>query len=129
VSVAGYRDMLFEIDRWNMAEFKKLLDLLDSYDEGGGRTLLDNTVTLYTNEFSDGQAHTTGDLPIIIVGGAGYFKLGRSILLNNTQAGTAGVGRGEGKSNQLLCTVLNAVGVPTSQFSDGAPGELNELKA
>jgi hypothetical protein len=128
-SVQGYRDMLLEIDRWNMTEFRKLLDLLDGYDEGGGRTLLDNTVTLYTNEFSDGQAHTTGDLPIIIVGGAGYFKLGRSILLTNTQAGGGGVGPGEGKSNQLLCTVLNAVGVPTSQFSDGAPGELNELKA
>jgi hypothetical protein len=102
---------------------------LDGYDEGGGRTLLDNTVTLYTNEFSDGQGHTTGDLPVIIVGGGGYFKLGQSIVANGSTAAVAGVGRGQGNSNRLLCTVLNAVGVPTSRFSDGAPGELTELRA
>ena len=128
-AVVGYRDMLHDIDRWNMTEFRKLLDLLDGYDEGDGRTLLDNTVTLYTNEFSDGQGHTTGDLPVIVVGGGGYFKLGQSILVNGSTASTAGVARGQGNSNKLLCTVLNAVGVPTSRFSDGEPGELTDLKA
>lgn len=127
--VAGYRELLTEIDRWNMGEFAKLLALLDGYDEGDGRTLLDNTVTLYTNEFSDGQGHTTGDLPIMIVGGGGYFKLGQSILARGSEAAVAGVGRGEGNSNKLLCTVLNAVGVPTSAFSDGPAGELSELRA
>jgi hypothetical protein len=127
--VSGYKTMLSEIDRWNMGEFKKLLDLLDSYEQGNGRTLLDNTVVLSTNEFSDGQGHTTGDLPIIIVGGAGYFKLGRSIPITGSQLTTAGTGRGLGNSNRLLCTVLNAVGVPTSRFSDGEPGELEDLKA
>ncbi len=127
--VVGYRDLLHEIDRWNMGELKKLLDLLDGYDEGGGRTLLDNTVVLYTNEFSDGQGHTTGDLPIMIAGGAGYFKLGRSVLVTNSDPATTGVSRGEGNSNKLLATVLNAVGVPTSRFSDGAEGELTELRA
>jgi hypothetical protein len=47
--------------------------------------LLDNTVTLYSNEFSHGQG--------------------------------------------LLATVLNLVGVPTAAFSDGLPGEFDELKA
>jgi Protein of unknown function (DUF1552) len=127
--VDGYRDMLFDIDRWNMQEFRKLLDLLDGYAEGDGRTLLDNTVVLYSNEFSDGLGHTTGDLPIMIVGGAGYFKLGASVLARRSDPILAGVARGEGNSNRLLCTVLNAVGVPTSRFSDGAEGELTELKA
>src|SRR5690606_35198442 len=48
--VAGWQDMLHQIDRWNISEFAKLLGLLDSYDEGGGRSLLDNSVVLYTNE-------------------------------------------------------------------------------
>lgn len=127
--VDGFRELLSEIDRWNMGEFKKLLDLLDGYAEGDGRTLLDNTVTLYTNEFSDGQGHTTGDLPIMLVGGAGHFKLGQSVLVRGSDASAAGVGRGEGNSNKLLCTVLNAVGVPTSRFSDGPEGQLPELLA
>jgi Protein of unknown function (DUF1552) len=129
VSVSGYRDMLYAIDRWNVGEFKKLLDVLDSYSEAGGRTLLDNTVAMYTNEFSHGQGHTTGDLPIIIAGGNGYFKTGQSVLINGSRADIAGVTGANGNSNKMLATVLNAVGIPTSRWSDGQAGELTELKS
>jgi hypothetical protein len=125
--VSGYRDMLFAIDRWNMAEFVKLLDLLDGYAEAGGRTLLDNTVVLYSNEFSHGQGHTTGDLPLIVAGGAGYFTLGRSILVNGSNDDIAGESGANGYSHRMLCTVLNASGVPTQSWNGGA--ELTELKA
>jgi hypothetical protein len=100
---------------------------MDGYDEGGGRSLLDNTVTLYSNEFSHGQGHTTGDLPYMLIGGAGYFKLGQSIVVQGGKADIAG--EAQGTSNKLLATVLNAVGVPTPSFSDGPPGEFDELKA
>jgi hypothetical protein len=68
-------------------------------------------------------------LPIIVAGGAGYFKLGQSILLQGSRAEIAGVTGANGNSNKMLATVLNAVGVPTSQWSDGPVGELTELKA
>ncbi len=125
--LAGFQDMLFQIDQWNTGELAKLLDLLDSYPESEGRTLLDNTVVLYTNEFSHGQGHTTGDLPIMIVGGAGYFKQGESLVLNGSRADIGGVTGENGHSHRLLCTVLNAVGVPTPSWNGG--GELTELKA
>jgi hypothetical protein len=125
--VDGYKDMLFAIDRWNTSEFVKLLDLLDSYEEAGGRSLLDNTVVLFTNEFSHGEGHTTGDLPIIIAGGAGAFRLGQSVLLSGSTADIAGVTGANGQSHRMLCTVLNAVGVPTEQWNGGA--ELSELRA
>ncbi len=126
-AVDGYKDMLFAIDRWNVAEFVKLLDLLDGYAEGGGRSLLDNTLVLYTNEFSHGQGHTTGDLPIVIAGAKGSFQTGKSVLLSGSQADIAGVTGTNGQSHRLLCTVLNAVGVPTQQWNGGA--ELTELRA
>jgi hypothetical protein len=119
--------MLHEIDRWNMSEFSKLLTLLDSYQEGDGKTLLDNTVVLYTNEFSHGQGHTTGDLPMIIAGGAGYFRLGESLVINGSSTDIGGASGTSGHSHKMLCTVLNAVGVPTQQWNGGA--ELTELKA
>lgn len=125
--LSGWQDMLHEIDVWNMGEFAALLSLLDSYEEGEGRTLLDNTVVLCTNEFSHGQGHTTGDLPIIIAGGAGYFRLGESLVINGSSADIAGVGGTSGHSHKMLCTVLNAVGVATDQWNGGA--ELTELKA
>lgn len=126
-AVSGYKDMLFAIDRWNVGEFAKLLTLLDGYKEQDGTTLLDNTVVLYTNEFSHGQGHTTGDLPIVIAGGAGYFKLGRSLVLSGSKADIGGVTGAAGQSHRLLCTVLNAAGVPTANWSGGS--ELAELKA
>jgi len=126
-AVTGYKDMLFAIDRWNVAELAKLLGMLDAYEEQDGTTLLDNTVVLYTNEFSHGQGHTTGDLPMIIAGGAGYFKLGQSVLLDGSKADIAGVTGTAGQSHRLLCTVLNAAGVPTANWNGGT--ELTELKA
>ncbi len=126
-AVSGYKDMLFAIDRWNISEFVKLLELLDGYEEQDGRTLLDNSVVLYTNEFSHGQGHTTGDLPIVVAGGAGYFALGRSLVLEGSNNDIAGVEGANGQSHRLLCTVLNAVGVATPAFNGGT--ELSELKA
>lgn len=125
--VAGWQDMLHQIDQWNINEFASLLTLLDSYDEGDGRSLMDNTVVMYTNEFSHGQGHTTGDLPIVIAGGAGYFKLGQSIVVGGSSADIAGVSGATGHSHKMLCTVLNAVGVATPEWNGGA--ELSELKA
>jgi hypothetical protein len=129
VSVEGYKQMLHDIDRWNLGEFRKLLDLLDGYAEADGKTLLDNTVALYTNEFSHGEGHTTGDLPMIVVGGAGYFKQGQSILIEGSTADIGGVEGTNGNSNKMLATVLNAVGIPTPSFSTGPAGEFAELKA
>jgi hypothetical protein len=126
-AVSGYKDMLYDIDRWNIGEFRKLLDLLDAYTEADGKTLLDNTVVLYTNEFSNGQGHTTGDLPLAIVGGGGYFRLGESFVVDGSKADIAGTERGN--SNRLLATVLGALGVPQDGFSDGNAEELTELRA
>lgn len=126
-AVSGYKDMLFAIDRWNVAEFAKLLELLDGYKEQDGATLLDNTVVLYTNEFSHGQGHTTGDLPIVIAGGAGYFKLGNSVVLSGSKADIGGVTGAAGQSHRMLCTIMNAAGVATANWNGG--GELTELKA
>lgn len=125
--VTGWQDMLHEIDKWNIAEFRSLLELLDGYAEADGKTLLDNTVVLYSNEFSNGQGHTTGDLPLILAGGGGYFRLGQSVEI--APGGIAGCGEREGQSNRLLATILNSLGVPQDGFSDGPAEELTQLRA
>lgn len=125
--VTGWQDMLHEIDKWNIAEFRKMLDLLDGYAEADGTTLLDNMVVLYSNEFSNGQGHTTGDLPLIIAGGGGYFRTGASVEI--ATGGIAGCGEREGQSNRMLATILNSLGVPQDGFSDGPAEELTQLRA
>jgi hypothetical protein len=125
--VNGYLDMLYDIDLWNMAEFAKLLELLDSYPEADGKTLLDAVVVFYTNEFSHGQGHTTGDLPLAVVGGGGFFRLGESFVVDGSQADIAGTM--QGNSNRMLATILASLGVSQDGFSDGEASPFSQLMA
>jgi hypothetical protein len=113
--VNGYEDMLFAIDNWHLTKFAQLLSRLDSYKEAGGRSVLDNSVIMYTNELSDGRAHSFMDLPYILAGSAGgYFKQGQYLLL-----GEAGNTKNDDKvapHNKLLNTIVNAMGVPSDWF-------------
>lgn len=125
--VAGYQDMLADIDTWHMEQLAYLLERLDSYTEGDG-TVLDNTVLLYTNELSDGKDHSFTDLPYFIVGGAGYFKQGQYIKVTGQDDVKSDV---DAPHNKLLTTCMNAVGVPTEKFGgDLAPaGEMTPVKS
>jgi hypothetical protein len=114
--------MLFDIDRWHQSKFARLLDRLDSYVEADGKTVLDNSVMLYTNELSDGKGHSFMDLPYLLAGScAGYFKQNEYVLL------------GEGTNyddqvaphNKLLNTLVNAMGIQSDWFGveQGGGGE------
>ena len=126
--VDGVLDKLNEIDRWYAKKYAKLVGLLDSIGEGGGR-LLDNTATVWLQEFSDGGAFNLNNLPIVIAGSAGgYLKQGRAI---NVEGAPIGPGHSEDSCgpgsdgidhlnmgstggnvpiNKLYVTLMNAVG-------------------
>lgn len=122
---AGVVEMIAEIDRWYTNKYKRMIELFDSIPEGDGK-LLDNTATMWLPELSDGNAHNTNNLPILIAGGCGgYLKQGAAV---NVEGGTIGVGGSEnscvnggsigntGSSkgnvpiNKLYVTLMNAVG-------------------
>jgi hypothetical protein len=122
-NVDGYRDMLFEIDRWHQERFARLLGKLDGYGEADGKTVLDNSVILYTNELSDGKGHSFMDLPYILAGSAGgffkqnqYVRLGADNARNDDQ---------RAPHNKLLNTLVNAMGVQSDWFgvAEGGGGE------
>ncbi len=116
--VSGYEDMLFAIDKWHQQKFARLLSKLDSYVEAGGRTVLDNSVIMYTNELSSGRAHSFMDLPYILAGSAGgRFKQGEYIRLGRAQ--NPGGDDQVAPHNKLLNTIVNAMGVQSDWF--GAP--------
>ena len=114
--------MLFDIDVWHQGKLARLLQKLDSYVEADGKTVLDNSVILYSNELSDGKGHSFIDLPYLLAGScAGYFKQGEYVLL------------GEGTDyddqvaphNKLLNTIVNAMGIQSDWFGvpEGQGGE------
>lgn len=111
--VAGYEDMLFDIDVWHAGKLARLLGRLNGYMEADGKTALDNSVILYTNELSDGKAHSFVDLPYILAGSCGgYFKqneytlLGEGTDYDDTRA----------PHNKLLNTLVNAMDIESDWF-------------
>ncbi len=113
--VVGYEDMLHDIDLWHQSKLASLLTKLDSYVEANGRTVLDNSVILYTNELSDGRAHSFMDLPYILAGSAGgVFKQGEYIRLG-AQSNPGGDDQ-VAPHNKLLNTLINAMGVQSEWF-------------
>ena len=51
-----------------------------------GKTVLDNSVIMYTNELSDGKGHSYTDLPYILAGSCGgYFKQGQYVLMEDPE--------------------------------------------
>lgn len=133
--------MLQTIDRYNASKFAKLIGMLDSVSNGDGSTLLDSTATVWFNEFSDGLAGNTNNLPVIQAGGCGgYFKTGWTVNVDTANPGsptlTQGNSEGQcaagtaneqangldqttgtdpevasGPINKYFCNLLNAVGV------------------
>jgi hypothetical protein len=121
--VVGYEDMLFDIDVWHQTKLARLLERLDSYVEADGKTALDNSVILYTNELSDGKGHSYIDLPYLLAGSCGgYFKQGEYVLLGEQRNP---YNSEIAPHNKLLNTIVNAMGIQSDWFgvTEGGGGE------
>jgi hypothetical protein len=97
-----------KVFRWYSEQAKYLLDKLAAIPEGDG-TMLDNTLILWVNEFSDSYGHGSNKLMWLLMGNAGgQFKTGRVIDCG-------------GKSvNDLHTTLCNAFGDPIKTFGNPA---------
>jgi hypothetical protein len=95
---------LLKIDGYYAQKFANLVKYLDSMGEGDG-TVLDNTIAIWMNEMSDGNAHNLNNSPIVQAGsGGGYFKTGQIINLDDSGA-----------------TAEQMLGRSLAQCVDGAP--------
>ncbi len=104
-----------EITRWHAGQLAYLLKKLDSIREGEG-TLLDNSMILFGSSISDGNSHNPNNLPIILAGGGGgALKTGQHIASPK-----------ETPLCNLYVSMLNAFGVPTTDFGDST-GAIKEL--
>lgn len=97
------------IRRWYMEQYAYLLARMAEIKEGEG-SMLDNTVVVLGSEIAQGNTHSHMDAPFLLAGsGGGYFKTGRAIDLP-----------GDVPHNNLLVSVMNAMGIPATTFGDPA---------
>jgi hypothetical protein len=116
----------------NQAVFREVfVDLIQKLDveEAPGQTVLDNSLVQMSNECSE-ETHNSNSIPMFTAGSAGGFlKTGLLCDYRNQAAKSKFVGQ-YGKisgfsgisNNRWLSTVLQAMGVPRSEFE--RPGEL-----
>lgn len=121
------RRILAGINRWIAEElFAKLIGKLD-VDEGGGKTLLDNSLVYWGNEL--GFNHIAYSVPCLLAGSAGGFiKPGRYLDYIDWD-GHAYFSQEDGNvikgipHNRFLVTALQAMGLAPADYErNGQPG-------
>jgi hypothetical protein len=132
--VAGYLDMVHEIDTWYAGELAYLLGKLAAYTETDG-TLLDACAVAWLHDMSDGFTHSYLDMPHVLVGSCGgYLQAGRHVQVSSGNP----AGQSDAGHNKLFTTIMNGLGMqaddggPVTTFGDPLhcdPGELDALKA
>lgn len=81
-SEAAAQDKLTRINRWFCEQLTYLVRrLAETPEPGGGGTLLDNTLVVWTNELGKGNSHTLDNIPFVLVGNGLNFRMGRSLKL------------------------------------------------
>ena len=117
--------------QWCMGLFQQILEGLDATPEGSG-TALDNTLMLYTSEFSSGAEHSCNDLPILLAGSCGgYFKTGNQVEYNIADTSQNKLAyQSKTGTQHLYTTILNAFGFPDTSFGEldnGVHGPLSSF--
>ncbi|MCA9650515.1 MAG: DUF1552 domain-containing protein [Myxococcales bacterium] len=109
--------------RWRMSLVAQLLAGLDDPDfpEGDG-TLLDNSLLLFTSEFSNASRHSGWNLPVLLAGSAGgVIQTDRFITYNQaaaTNPDTLQYSSNESVHN-LYTSILQAFGEADTHFGNG----------
>jgi hypothetical protein len=74
------QEHLTKINRWYCEQMAYLAKrLAETPEPGGGGSLLDNTLLVWTNELGKGNSHTLDNIPFVLVGNGLGFRMGRSV--------------------------------------------------
>jgi Protein of unknown function (DUF1552) len=101
------QEKLIKINRWYCEQMAYLAKrLAETPEPGGGGSLLDNTLIIWTNELGKGNSHTLNDIPFVLVGNGLDFKMGRSIKYKKVP------------HNRLLLALANGMGHHIEKFGN-----------
>lgn len=74
------QEKLTKINKWYAEQLAYLAKrLAETPEPGGGGSLLDNTLIVWTNELGKGNSHTLDNIPWVLVGNGLDFQMGRSL--------------------------------------------------
>ncbi|HEX7085585.1 MAG TPA: DUF1552 domain-containing protein [Vicinamibacterales bacterium] len=95
-----------QVNEFHMRLFADFLASLQATPDGDG-TLFDHSLIVYGSGIADGDRHSHTDLPVIVTGGAGRFRMGQHIRYPEDTPMT-----------NLYLTLLDRVGVQAESIGD-----------
>jgi len=100
-------DKLTRINKWYAEQVAYLAQrLADTPEPGGGGSLLDNALIVWTNELGKGNSHTLDNIPWVLVGNGLDFQMGRSLKYKKTA------------HNRLLMSLAHGFGHRIERFGN-----------
>jgi hypothetical protein len=101
------QDKLTRINQWYCEQMAYLAKrLAETPEPGGGGSLLDNTLLVWTNELGKGNSHTLDNIPFVLVGNGLDFRMGRSIKYKRVA------------HNRLLLSLAHGMGHRIERFGN-----------
>lgn len=106
---AGKLNKLRLIDKFTFENYAEFIGKMDSIDDGGGKTLLDNSVTYISSDVAEGDhAHT--NYPVVMAGSAGgKLKTGQYWKLTGK------------KQSDIFTTIYRAFGINKNHADSSGP--------
>jgi hypothetical protein len=127
-----WRKTILANRQWRMGLMAKLIQGLKDSPEGNG-TMLDNSIILFTSEFSTGADHSVRDLPLLLAGRAGgNWKTGKYVDYNKLAKADPNTTDydTDASTHNVFTSILNAFGYDDAHFGNDAAyrkGPLAEL--
>jgi hypothetical protein len=98
---------LLKINRWYADQIAYLCQrLAETPEPGGGGSMLDNSLVVWTNELGKGNSHTLDNIPFAFIGGGMPWQMGRSLKY------------GEVPHNRLLLSLAHGFGLDLKTFGN-----------
>lgn len=82
--VESYIQELAIIEKFQTTQFARFLDTLSGVDEPNGKSLLDNTMTLFGSGMGNASSHSNKNLPLLLAGGG--FRHGQHLLFEKDKS-------------------------------------------
>lgn len=111
---AEWIEKVTQVNALHMELFAEFIEKLKGTPDGDG-TLLDHSMIVYGSGLSDGNRHTHNDLPVLMVGRGGDFRLGSHIVYPKDTPMT-----------NLFLTLLDRMGVQQEKIGDST-GQIEHL--
>ena len=103
-----------QVNSLHVKLFASFIDKLKSTPDGDG-SLLDHSMIVYGSSLSDGNRHAHDDLPVVMFGRGGRFRMGSHLVYPKQTPMT-----------NLFLTLLDRMGVPSEKIGDST-GQIEHL--